>query len=152
MFDEEQAAAEPGLRLVEVTIASSDLGRFWRYGKAHGAYKTAVDSRWEYDGRKRRRLAGANVEDGWAWRQGEKGPKHALTEALARYLDHNLAFHLFHPAVRVVQISCGSFVLAQSRLKLVKVGGDLTEGVARAAWTFVTQLGARLSHDEYPVV
>ncbi|RDA92819.1 hypothetical protein CP533_0781 [Ophiocordyceps camponoti-saundersi (nom. inval.)] len=146
MLDEEQIAAEPGLRVMEVTIASSDLGRFWRYGKAHGAYKRAKSSRWEQDASERRRLAGGNVDDGWAWRQEDQGPVHALTEALARYLDHHLAFDLFHPGVRVVQISCGAFVLAQSRLKLVKVG-EVSEDVARAAWMFVTQLGARVCHD-----
>ncbi|RCI08994.1 hypothetical protein L249_4995, partial [Ophiocordyceps polyrhachis-furcata BCC 54312] len=135
---------EEGLRVLEVTIASSDLGRFWRYGKAHGAYKRANASRWGQDASERRRLAGGNVDDGWAWRQDDRRPMHALTEALARYLDHHLAFDLFHPGVRVVQISCGAFILAQSRLKLVKVGGEVREDVARAAWKFVTQLGARV--------
>ncbi|RDA85430.1 hypothetical protein CP532_1532 [Ophiocordyceps camponoti-leonardi (nom. inval.)] len=146
ILDEDQVAAEPGLRVLEVTIASSDLGRFWRYGKAHGAYKRAKASRWQQDASERRRLAGGNVDDGWGWRQeDEKGPTHALTEALARYLDHHLAFDLFHPGVRVVQISCGAFILAQSRLKLVKVGGgEVSEDVVRAAWMFVTQLGARV--------
>ncbi|KAM4063988.1 kinetochore complex sim4 subunit fta1 domain-containing protein [Hirsutella rhossiliensis] len=136
-------ATEPGLRTLEIAISPSDLGRFLRAGQADGSRQVTVTAPWEHDPRERRRLAGGNADDGWAWRHGREQPKHPFTEALARYVDHHLAMNLFHPSVRVVQISCGAFVLAQSRLKVVKAG-DITPDLTRAAWMFVTQLGARV--------
>lgn len=138
MMDDEGDAA--GLRVLEVTMTSSDVSRFRRYGLAKGAFK----SRWERSGdeRQRRRLAGGNVDDGWAWRGGPT--RQPLMEGLARYLEEHLGLDVFHPGVRVVQVSCGSFVLAPWRLKLVKGRDEADEGVARAAWAFATRLGERV--------
>ncbi|KYK61918.1 hypothetical protein DCS_03063 [Drechmeria coniospora] len=143
------AETEHGLRTLEVTVAPTDLRRFLRAGDADGPLNgldRAASASWAGDGRERRRLAGGNVDDGWAWRTLDEAPKHPFTEALARYLDRHLALNLFHPSVRVVQISCGAFVLAQSRLKLVKLG-DVTADLVRASWMFLTQLGARVRDD-----
>ncbi|GAO16398.1 uncharacterized protein UV8b_00243 [Ustilaginoidea virens] len=137
-------STEPGLRSMEITISPQDLRRFFRAGEQSGEpFSSSSSGPWENDARERRRLAGGNVDDGWAWRANQGPNEQPFTEALARYLDHHLALDLFHPSVRVVQISCGGFVLAQSRLKIVKVG-SVSEELARAAWVFVTRLGERL--------
>lgn len=146
--DGTDTATEPGLRTLEITISASDLSRFLRAGHADGPRQKAAVTAWERDPRERRRLAGGNADDGWAWRRDEEQPKHPFTEALARYVDHHLAMNLFHPSVRVIQISCDAFVLAQSRLKVVKVG-DITPDLASAAWMFLTQLGARVCEGSY---
>ncbi|KJZ79496.1 hypothetical protein HIM_00965 [Hirsutella minnesotensis 3608] len=137
---------EPGLRGLEITISPSDLARFLRIGQAEGPFNTDSADSWDTDKRERRRLAGSNADDGWAWRNDKSAPTQPFTEALARYLHHHTALNLFHPSVRVVQISCGAFVLSQSKLKLVKVG-DITEDLARAAWMFVKHLGARVAEN-----
>lgn len=148
--DESDGAAEPGLRTLELTISASDLDRFLRAGQTGGSRRRSAEATWERDARERRRLAGGHADDGWAWRHGEGQPQHPFTEALARYLDHHLAMNLFHPSVRVVQISCGAFGLAQSRLKVVRAG-DVTLDLARASWMFVTQLGARVCDGNPPL-
>ncbi|KND89571.1 hypothetical protein TOPH_05661 [Tolypocladium ophioglossoides CBS 100239] len=148
---EGDGSAQPGLKSLEITISPSDLRRFLRAGEEDGAHERTTSDAWTNDVRERRRLAGGNADDGWGWRTSEDAPKHPFTEALARYLDHHLALNLFHPGVRVVQISCGAFVLAQSRLKIVKLG-DVTSDLTRAAWMFVTQLGARIRGDLPAVV
>lgn len=144
--DDADSKEEPGLRTLEITISPSDLRRFVRAGEEDGPYRPSTTNTWANDARECRRLAGRHADDGWAWRSLDRPPNHPFTEALARYLDHHLALNLFHPGVRVVQISCGAFVLAQSRLKVVKLG-DVTADLASAAWMFVTQLGARLQED-----
>lgn len=135
---------EPGLRSMDITIPPQDLRRFFRAGeKSSEIYRSTGSGFWESDTRERRRLAGGNVDDGWAWRTSQEPGEHPFTDALARYLDQHLALNMFHPSVRIVQISCGGFVLAQSRLKVVKVG-SVSDELARAAWVFVTRLGERL--------
>lgn len=137
-------STEPGLRSMEVTISPQDLRRFFRAGEqASELFRSGSSGPWENDPRERRRLAGGNADDGWAWRANQGPDEHPFTEALARYLDHHLALNLFHPSVRIVQISCGGFVVAQSRLKVVKVG-SVSEELSRAAWVFVTRLGERV--------
>ncbi|KAG5973630.1 hypothetical protein E4U55_000348 [Claviceps digitariae] len=142
--DDGNTSREPGLRSIDMTISPQDLRRFFRAGdQANTLYQSNSSGPWESDARERRRLAGGNADDGWAWRINQEPGEHPFTEALARYLDHHLALNLFHPSVRIVQISCGGFVLAQSRLKVVRVR-SVSEEVARAAWVFVTRLGERL--------
>ncbi|KAK3191385.1 hypothetical protein K4F52_002596 [Lecanicillium sp. MT-2017a] len=143
-------AYEPGLRTANVSISPQDLRRFLRTGESLPAERGGTSAQWQRDPRERRRLAGANVDDGWAWR-AESAGDHPFTEALGRYLEHHLALNLFHPSVRVIQISCGGFVLAQSRLKILRLG-DLTDDLSRAAWMFATQLGGRIKGDELPSV
>jgi hypothetical protein len=145
----EDEAAPAGLRSVEIIISPQDLRRFARLGKSLPPQETGAASPWDRDLRERRRLAGANADDGWAWRMDKDTPKQPFTDALARYLDHHLALNLFHPSVRVVQISCSGFVLAQSRLKIIKVG-DLNSTLSMAAWKFVAHLGERVRGDEIP--
>lgn len=141
---------EPGLRTANVAISPQDLRRFLRTGESLPPERNTASALWQRDARERRRLAGANADDGWGWRSASTGD-HPFTEAFGRYLEHHLALNLFHPSVRVIQISCGGFVLAQSRLKILRIG-DLTDDLSRAAWMFATQLGGRIKGDELPSV
>ncbi|KAL7801258.1 kinetochore complex Sim4 subunit Fta1 domain-containing protein [Trichoderma aethiopicum] len=154
--EEENKATEPGLRSMEISVSASDLRRFLRAGKALQKSKRAAShtassvssnkDSWEHDDRERRRLAGPHIDDGWGWLKNKDGPPYPLMEALAHHLDHHMALNLFHPGVRVTQISCGGFVLSQSRIKIVKTG-DVTEDLFKAAWMFVTLLGERLQNN-----
>lgn len=143
---------EPGLRSMSVAVPPQDLRRFLRTGeRLRPESSSTPPPLWEKDARERRRLAGGNVDDGWSWRTATSTGDQPFTTALERYLQHHLALNLFHPSVRVVQISCGGFVLAQSRLKILR-RGDLTDDLSRAAWMFATQLGGRIRGDELPTV
>ncbi|KAK5996824.1 hypothetical protein PT974_02169 [Cladobotryum mycophilum] len=151
-IDSDDNWTEAGLRSMDVSISSSDLRRFLRAGKALQKETRNISSGpWENDNRERRRLAGPNVDDGWAWRKNKDGTEHPFTEALAQYLNHYLALNLFHPSVRVVQVSCGGFVLAQSRVKIIRPGGA-TDDLSRAAWMFVMQLGERIRGGDMPSI
>ena len=155
--DEEAHPAEPGLRSIDVTINPQDLRRFVRAGASlPPARKPTTTPSWTSDPRERRRLAGGNTDDGWTWRSADDfspAEEQPFTEALGRYLAHHLALDMFHPGVRIVQISCGGFVLAQSRLKIVRIGGDeVGEELSRAAWMFVTQLGERVAGQALPAI
>ncbi|KAJ6788815.1 hypothetical protein PWT90_02818 [Aphanocladium album] len=144
-------ATEPGLRSMSVAIPPQDLRRFLRTGKRLPPERRSTPALWERDSRERRRLAGGNTDDGWAWTSATSTGDQPFTAALGRYLQHHLALNLFHPSVRVIQISCGGFVLAQSKLKILR-RGDLTDDLSRAAWMFATQLGGRIRGDELPSV
>lgn len=138
---------EPGLRSMSVAVAPQDLVRFLRAGEILGADKFTSSALWETNERERHRLAGGNVDDGWAWRMNDTGD-HPFTEAVGRYVRHHLGLNLFHPSVRVIQISCGGFSLSQSRIKIIRKKDD--EGVSAAAWNFVTQLGDRIRGEALP--
>ncbi|KAH7163434.1 kinetochore complex Sim4 subunit Fta1-domain-containing protein [Dactylonectria estremocensis] len=144
-----QDPTAPGLRSIDITISPQDLRRFARAGAGMQPLKKDTLDPWENDTRERRRLAGGNLDDGWAWRAAKDAKTHPFTEALSRYLSHHLALDLFHPSVRVTQISCSGFVLGQSRLKIVRLG-ELTDDLSRAAWAFVEQLGDRIQGDQLP--
>ncbi|KAL6803232.1 kinetochore complex Sim4 subunit Fta1 domain-containing protein [Trichoderma sp. SZMC 28013] len=155
--DEDEEAASPGLRNMEVCISASDLRRFLRAGKTllkskGTSPKTSANTpSWEHDDRERRRLAGPHMDDGWGWLKNKEAHSYPLMEALANHLDHHMALNLFHPGVRITQISCGGFVLSQSRIKIVK-SGDVTDDLSRAAWMFVTLLGERVQSDGISLV
>ncbi|KAK7424816.1 hypothetical protein QQZ08_008445 [Neonectria magnoliae] len=146
-----QDPTAPGLKSVDITISPNDLQRFARAGEGIQPQQQNMSTPWESNPRERRRLAGGNSDDGWAWRAGKDAKGHPFTEALARYLDHHLALNLFHPSVRVTQISCGGFVLGQSRLKILRLG-EISDGLTRAAWAFVEQLGDRIKGEQLPRV
>ncbi|KAH0489580.1 hypothetical protein TgHK011_010003 [Trichoderma gracile] len=158
---DENEVTEPGLRSMEISISASDLRRFLRAGKSLQKSKRAASNTtssissnkasWEHDDRERRRLAGPHIDDGWGWLKNKDEHPYPLMEALAHHLDHHMALNLFHPGVRVTQISCGGFVLSQSRIKMVKAG-DVTEDLSKAAWMFVTLLGERLQSDGLSLV
>lgn len=139
---------EAGLRSMNVAVSPQDLRRFIRAGERLGAEHITTKALWETNARERHRIAGGNLDDGWAWRKTDSGD-HPFTEALGRYVHHHFGLNMFHPAVRIIQISCGSFVLAQSRLKIVRYG-EITEDFSRAAWMFATKLGDRIRGDELP--
>jgi hypothetical protein len=138
----------PGLRSIDITISAQDLRRFVRAGeKSHAP----DDASWQGDARERRRLAGGNTDDGWAWRTKESSESSPFTEALGSYLHHHLALNLFHPSVHVTQISCAGFVLGQGRLKIL-MSGEVNQNFSRAAWSFVAQLGQRVRGEQLPQV
>jgi hypothetical protein len=147
--EESESATTAGLRSLDVTIRAKDLRRFVRAGKNISVEASPTNS-WDSDPRERRRLAGPNDDDGWAWRAESGGGP--FTEALGAYLNHHLALRLFHPSVHVVQVSCSGFVLAQSRLKIVRPSDGLSEDMSKAAWMFVARLGERISGNTLPMV
>lgn len=152
--DEGNTATTAGLKALDVTIRATDLRRFVRAGKAIPAKgnETTTNS-WDDDLRERRRLAGPNDDDGWAWRaETHDVQNQPFTEALGAYLDRHLALNLFHPSVRVVQISCGGFVLAQSRVKVVRPANGMSDELSRAAWMFIARLGERVTEAALPAV
>ncbi|RGP80140.1 kinetochore complex sim4 subunit fta1 [Fusarium longipes] len=138
--------ATPGLRSIDITISHQDLGRFVRAGEKNNVLGGPM---WKGDARERRRLAGGNTDDGWAWREINPSEASPFTEALANYLNYHLALKLFHPSVRVTQISCSGFVLSQGRLKIL-MPGEVNPNLSRAAWSFVAQLGQRIRGEEVP--
>lgn len=146
--DEDDGLGKAGLDSIAVTVSAQDIRRFVRAGKIPA--KRAGSQTWEQDPRERRRLAGPNTDEGWIWRR-DGGDQHPFTEALGQYLKEHMALDLFHPSVRVEQISCGGFALGQSRVKLVK-NGELSDDLSRAAWMFVTFLGDRVRGDKMPAV
>ncbi|KAH6889297.1 kinetochore complex Sim4 subunit Fta1-domain-containing protein [Thelonectria olida] len=141
--------AAPGLKSIDVTIPPLDLRRFARVGTHLPPLQSNTSNPWDNDLSQRRRLAGGNSDDGWAWLANKDTTAHPFTAALGRYLDYHLALNLFHPSTRVIQISCGGFVLGQTRLKILKVG-EMSEGLSRAAWAFVQHLGDRIKGDQLP--
>lgn len=152
--DDTKAATASGLRTLDITIRAKDLRRFVRAGKAMPVRSTSTASNsWDNDSRERRRLAGSNDDDGWAWRDHTDGPQtQPFTEALGAYLDRHLALKLFHPSVRVIQVSCSGFVLAQSRVKVVRPANGMSDELSRAAWMFVAKLGERVTEAALPTV
>ncbi|KAF4447752.1 hypothetical protein F53441_8771 [Fusarium austroafricanum] len=144
----EEESTAPGLRSIDITISARDLRRFVRAGeKSH----IANGATWKGDARERRRLAGGNTDDGWAWRTKETSETSPFTEALGSYLHHHLALDLFHPSVHVTQISCAGFVLGQGRLKII-MSGEISQSLSRAAWSFVAQLGQRVRGEKLPQI
>ncbi|KAL6915848.1 hypothetical protein FSHL1_007297 [Fusarium sambucinum] len=137
-----------GLRSIDITISAQDLQRFVRAGEKNIAIGGAT---WKGDPRERRRLAGGNVDDGWAWREKTSSETSPFTNALSNYLHHHLALKLFHPSVRVTQIACSGFVLSQGRVKIL-IPSEINPNLSRAAWSFVTQLGQRVRGDQPPQV
>ncbi|KAF4341156.1 kinetochore complex sim4 subunit fta1 [Fusarium beomiforme] len=144
---QDEDLASPGLRSIDITISAQDLRRFVRSGEKSNVPGDA----WQGDARERRRLAGRNADDGWAWRTQESSEKSPFTNALGLYLHHHIALNLFHPSVRVTQISCAGFVLGQSRLKII-MPGEINQSLSRAAWSFVAQLGQRVKGEQLPQV
>ncbi|KAM0247424.1 hypothetical protein ACHAP5_004063 [Fusarium lateritium] len=145
---QDEETTTPGLRSIDITISAQDLRRFVRAGEKSHAPDHAS---WQGDARERRRLAGGNTDDGWAWRTKESSETAPFTEALGSYLHHHLAVNLFHPSVHVTQISCAGFVLGQSRLKIL-MSEEVSQPLSRAAWSFVAQLGQRVRGEQLPQV
>ncbi|KAF9768592.1 hypothetical protein IL306_014065 [Fusarium sp. DS 682] len=145
---QDEDSASPGLRSIDITISAQDLRRFVRSGEKSSVPR---DASWLRDARERRRLAGGNTDDGWAWRTKGPSEKSPFTDALGLYLHHHLALNLFHPSVHVTQISCAGFVLGQSRLKII-MHGEISQSLSRAAWSFVAQLGQRVKGEQLPQV
>ncbi|KAF4975933.1 hypothetical protein FZEAL_7350 [Fusarium zealandicum] len=144
----DEDATTLGLRSVDITISAQDLRRFVVVGQT---IMHSEKTLWKGDARERRKLAGGNTDDGWAWRTNEGVSTSPFTEALGRYLDQHLALNLFHPSVHVTQISCAGFVLGQGRLKILMLG-DLSQSLSGAAWAFVAQLGQRVRGEQLPDV
>jgi hypothetical protein len=149
--DEDHQSAKAGLRSIDFTIQPQDLGRFVRAGKAIKEPRTATGASWETDRRERRRLAGSNSDNGWAWLSESQASEQPFINALARYLDHHLALNMFHPSVRVVQIAANGYVLASSRLKIISKD-EPSNSLSKATWMFITTIGQRISGEALPVI
>ncbi|KAK3986820.1 kinetochore complex Sim4 subunit Fta1-domain-containing protein [Cladorrhinum sp. PSN332] len=124
-----------GIKTIDVIIPGTEVKRFEKAGKRIAQHKNVGG--WEGDLKRRRELAGRLREEGWEWRLEEGTDKQPFTEALGRYLRQHTAIDLFHPAVRVVKIACGGFVIAEQRLKIFKPGG---EEQRRAAWELLGEI------------
>ncbi|KAI1813217.1 kinetochore complex Sim4 subunit Fta1-domain-containing protein [Poronia punctata] len=145
-----------GLKTIDIVVPAEDVRRFLRAGVEKGSRQNLP-----IDIKRRRKLAGANDEEGWGWRDdpqnnhtenGRTGPdantKQPFAEALALYLDHHLALDLFHPGVRVMRVVCDAFALSDGRIKLFAVASrdkGLDRGDARyaAIETFMRDLVRR---------
>ncbi|KAK4161362.1 kinetochore complex Sim4 subunit Fta1-domain-containing protein [Cladorrhinum sp. PSN259] len=137
-----------GIKTIDVIIPGTELRKFEKAGKRIAAAQGKTGGvgsgggGWEGDLQRRRELAGRLREEGWEWRRledddGEAERQQPFTEALGRYLREHTAIDLFHPAVRVVKIACGGFVIAEGRLKIFKPTG---EGQKRAAWELLREI------------
>ncbi|KAH8879212.1 hypothetical protein GQ53DRAFT_672620 [Thozetella sp. PMI_491] len=151
-----------GLKSIDITIPSSDLAKFLDAGKSLSSQAPVTSAAsgtkralsWQGVPEKRRKLAGRMHEEGWGWRKNSKGEAadgaaldQPFTEALGAYINQHLALDLFHPAVRIVKIACGGFVLADGRLKVlgVDVEGDDDDDAGvpqrhRAIWELLSNI------------
>jgi hypothetical protein len=118
-----------GLKSVDVIISAPDLQDFRERGLKPLKRKGA----WEDDGRKRGKVDGHLLEEGWEWRDRDDGSKvpQPFTEALGAYFDEHLALNLFDSRTRIIKVACGGFVMSEGRLKLFPPLGD--DGERRAS-------------------
>lgn len=139
-----------GIKAIDIIIPYAELRKFVRAGRAYEAAWKRSNDEDPLDSRKRRHLAGNKDEEGWAWRQREQQPQ-PFMESLAQYVRSHLALDLFHPAVRIVKIACGGFVMSEGRIKIFGVppsrggedeDGGLSQG-QRAVWAIYERLSER---------
>lgn len=156
-----------GIKSIDIIIPHAELRQFVRTGRRYDAAAAAAaaarnpsqqhdENDHDYSARKRRHLGGDKDEEGWTWReqqQHRQQQKQPFMEALAQYLRAHLALDLFHPAVRVIKIACGGFVMSGGRVKIFGVpprqeadGGR--DGLSdarrqRAVWAVYEGLGER---------
>lgn len=118
-----------GLKSIDVIISAPDLQNFRETGLKPLKRKGA----WDDDGRKRRKVDGHLLEEGWEWRDRDDGSKvpQPFTEALGAYFDEHLALNLFDSRTRITKVACGGFVMSEGRLKLFPPPGD--DGERRAS-------------------
>ncbi|KAJ2891699.1 hypothetical protein MKZ38_000061 [Zalerion maritima] len=144
--------AKPGLRTLDIFVPAKELPRWCGLGQDPVTKRV---SHWTGDSISRQKLADGKEEEGWGWRASTNSGKPHFTEALAVYLDENLALDLFHPLVRVTKIACGGFVLTEERLKVFTPPAsrpgpsrdgsgeselDVPDGVYRPVWSFMAEL------------
>ncbi|OLN81303.1 hypothetical protein CCHL11_10032 [Colletotrichum chlorophyti] len=132
--DDEQTIDGLGIKSIDIIIPAEELRRFTEEGRllantttsnATTAKRKIISQGYEDDQRKRKRLAGGKVDEGWAWVGDVDNKKQQpFLHALAAYLDEHLALNLFHPAVRVSKIACGGFVLSEGRVKIFSPPGE----------------------------
>lgn len=148
-----------GIKSIDVIVPNPDLRRFIRAGAAHKAHRntSGEDKEDAFGAVKRRRLGGDKDEESWSWRQRHTSKATAtdddnddnvlpqpFTEALAQYVREHLALDMFHPAVRVIKIACGGFVLSEGRVKIFGVPPDsghaLSDAQQKAVWSIMEGL------------
>lgn len=163
--DEDEGEGESkkvaGIKAIDIIVPSAELRKFVRAGRAYEAARIRSDDEDPYDARKRRHLAGGKDEEGWTWRQRQQRQAHSaeqqqqqqqpFMEALAQYVRSHLALDLFHPAVRIVKVACGGFVMSEGRIKIFGIppnrdgedeNGAMGQG-QRAAWAIYEGLSER---------
>lgn len=148
--DEEEGVSKKavGIKGIDIIIPYDELRKFVRTGRAYEAARIRDDDEDLYDAPKRRHLAGGKDEEGWTWRQQQQQP---FMEALAQYMRSHLALDLFHPAVRIVKVACGGFVMSEGRIKIFGIppsrnGEDETGGMGqgqRSIWAIYEGLSER---------
>lgn len=151
-----------GIKSIDIIVPNPDLRRFVRAGALYEANRSTSEKEQEdkrddaFDAAKRRRLGGDKDEESWTWRQRDSSTNTAtatdddsiasqpFTEALAQYVRQHLALDMFHPAVRVVKIACGGFVLSEGRVKIFGVppGSEhaLSDAQQKAVWSVMESL------------
>lgn len=160
-----------GIKSIDVIIPNQDLRRFAKVGSIYERRQSATldqvrskrkeafegDVQDTFGHAKRRRLGGDKDEESWTWRQWDAHPKQPaaeaqgtrsqpFTEALAQHVREHLALDMFHPAVRVVKIACGGFVLSEGRVKIFGAipdsngEGALPDSKQRALWAVMDGL------------
>ncbi|KAI1824045.1 kinetochore complex Sim4 subunit Fta1-domain-containing protein [Xylaria intraflava] len=160
--DAQPTPSQPGLKTLDITVPAPEIYRFLRAGRLLANPETNTHKRpgdqtiTKDPPRQIKRRAGTKDEEGWTWREppnANANPTSNLTsqppdnptfpqpftEALARYLDHNLALDIFHPAVRVQRVLCDAFALSDGRMKVFAP----TPASAAAVETFVRDLVRR---------
>lgn len=151
--DEEEGEGKKavGIKAIDIIVPYDELRKFVRAGRAYEAARIRSDDEDPYDARKRRHLAGGKDEEGWAWRQQQQQQQQPFVEALAQYVRSHLALDLFHPAVRIMKIACGGFVMSEGRIKIFGIppsrhGEDEHGGMGqgqRAVWAIYEGLSER---------
>ncbi|KAI8626522.1 hypothetical protein F5Y19DRAFT_219158 [Xylariaceae sp. FL1651] len=133
---ESKAPVQLGLKAIDVIVPAEEARRFLRAGvrpiaashegKQRGRKRPAQIT--GQDTVRRRKLAEAQDEEGWAWRKILHRDSHdsdtmetfdqPFTDALAQYLKHHLALDVFHPGVQVLRVACDAFALSEGRVKV----------------------------------
>ncbi|KAK3937005.1 kinetochore complex Sim4 subunit Fta1-domain-containing protein [Diplogelasinospora grovesii] len=146
--DGSDAAADTGLKSIDVIIPAGELGKFVEAGTelARSSRSLPVQTKrkaaaeWEEDSKKRRNLAGRLREEGWEWQKSVAAVSsdepdsdafnQPFVDAVGHYVDKHLGLNLFHPGVRIIKIACGGFVMSEGRLKIFAPAdlGDVDAG------------------------
>ncbi|EPE03810.1 siroheme synthase [Ophiostoma piceae UAMH 11346] len=114
-------SASLGIKTIDIFIPNEDLRGFIAVGRQH---KARAQAGLEEPGRPNR----LDIDS------------MPFSYAVACYVKHHLALDMANPAVTIVRIACGGFVLAESRLKLLSTPDSNRDLVSARHRTTVSQL------------